>query len=89
MEHIDTKRHRSHILVVLSRLCDNKNRRADVGAATGSIAGNREPTGMPIHMADIASDNIDRECGFSLMESKWRESPFRILGYDAGLLRPG
>jgi DnaK suppressor protein len=70
MERINAKRYRSHILILLARLRDDLSRMADVGAATWRITPNPELTRMPIHLADIAVDNSDRECELSLLESK-------------------
>jgi RNA polymerase-binding protein DksA len=69
MNKADSKQYKERLLAMRDRL------RGDVGQMTNAVLAeppmfaNGASAAMPIHMADIATDNFDREFTLSLMES--------------------
>jgi DnaK suppressor protein len=69
MKKADSKQYKERLLAMRDRL------RGDVGQMTNAVLAeppmfaNGAGAAMPIHMADIATDNFEREFTLSLMES--------------------
>jgi DnaK suppressor protein len=70
MTDIDTKEYKAEILALRARLRDDLDQMADARLERGRSDPNGELSRMPIHMADIGTDNFEREFTLSLMESK-------------------
>jgi len=69
MKKADFKVYRERLLTLRSRLRGDVNTMADAALKKNRSETNGDLSSMPIHMADICSDNFEQEFTLSLMES--------------------
>ncbi len=69
MKKTEMKVYRERLLVLRARLRGDVNQMADSALNKNRLEGNGDHSAMPIHMADIGSDNFEQEFTLSLMES--------------------
>ena len=72
MKDTDLKVHKERLLVLRARLRGDVSQMADGVLEKTLMQANGDLSAMPIHMADIGSDNFEREFTLTLMESKDR-----------------
>lgn len=70
MRRADLKLYKRRILALRSRLRGDVDQMADAVLEKTLSEANGDLSVMPIHMADIGTDNFEREFTLSLMESK-------------------
>jgi len=70
MNKADLKLYKERLLVLRSRLRGDVNHMADAALKQNRSEANGDLSSMPIHMADIGSDNFEQEFTLSLMESE-------------------
>jgi DnaK suppressor protein len=61
---------KSQLLMLRSRLRGDVNKMADTALKKSRSESNGDLSSMPIHMADIGSDNFEQEFTLSLMENE-------------------
>lgn len=66
----ELKPYRERLLALRARLRGDVIRMADSALKNNRTEGNGDLSSMPIHMADIGSDNFEQEFTLSLMESE-------------------
>jgi DnaK suppressor protein len=66
----DVKAYRERLLALRARLRGDVTQMADATLKKNRSEGNGDLSSMPIHMADIGSDNFEQEFTLSLMESE-------------------
>ncbi|MBN2292112.1 MAG: TraR/DksA C4-type zinc finger protein [Pirellulales bacterium] len=69
MKKADFKVYKERLLILRSRLRGDVNNMADAALKKSRSETNGDLSSMPIHMADIGSDNFEQEFTLSLMES--------------------
>ncbi len=70
MKKDDMKLYRNRLLVLRARLRGDVNSMAEAALNKNRMEGNGDLSSMPIHMADIGSDNFEQEFTLSLMQSE-------------------
>ena len=70
MKKDDLKLYRNRLLVLRARLRGDVNSMAEAALNKSRMEGNGDLSSMPIHMADIGSDNFEQEFTLSLMQSE-------------------
>ena len=70
MKKADFKIYRQRLLFLRARLRGDVNKMADAALKQSRTTANGDLSSMPIHMADIGSDNFEQEFTLSLMESE-------------------
>ncbi len=70
MKKTDVKTYRERLLALRARLRGDVNQMADAALKKNRSEGNGDLSSMPIHMADLGSDNFEQEFTLSLMESE-------------------
>jgi len=69
MKKADVKVYKERLLTLRARLRGDVNNLADAALKKNRTEANGDLSSMPIHMADIGSDNFEQEFTLSLMES--------------------
>lgn len=69
MNKADSKQYKERLLAMRGRLRGDVGRMTDAALAGPPMYANGIGAAMPLHMADIATDNFEREFTLSLMES--------------------
>ena len=70
MKKADTKVYRERLLMLRARLRGDVSQLADAALKKSRSEANGDLSSMPIHMADIGSDNFEQEFTLSLMETE-------------------
>jgi RNA polymerase-binding protein DksA len=70
MKKTDVKIYRERLLVLRARLRGDVSQLADAALKKSRSEANGDLSSMPIHMADIGSDNFEQEFTLSLMETE-------------------
>ena len=70
MKKADVKVYRERLLVLRARLRGDVNQLADAALKKSRSEASGDLSSMPIHMADIGSDNFEQEFTLSLMETE-------------------
>ncbi len=70
MKKTDVQLYRDRLLTLRARLRGDVNHMAEAALNKNRMEGNGDLSSMPIHMADIGSDNFEQEFTLSLMESE-------------------
>ena len=70
MKKADIKIYRERLIDLRARLRGDVNQMADATLKKSRTEANGDLSSMPIHMADIGSDNFEQEFTISLMESE-------------------
>ena len=70
MKKADIKTYKERLLVLRARLRGDVNQLADAALKKSRSEANGDLSSMPIHMADLGSDNFEQEFTLSLMESE-------------------
>jgi len=70
MKKADTKVYKERLLLLRARLRGDVSQLADAALKKSRSEANGDLSSMPIHMADIGSDNFEQEFTLSLMESE-------------------
>jgi DnaK suppressor protein len=69
MKNAELQVYKDQLLVLRSRLRGDVNQMADSALRKSRSEANGDLSSMPIHMADIGSDNFEQEFTLSLMEN--------------------
>ena len=69
MKKADVKIYRERLLTLRARVRGDVNNLADAALKKSRTEANGDLSSMPIHMADMGSDNFEQEFTLSLMES--------------------
>jgi DnaK suppressor protein len=69
MNHTEVKLYKERLLELRARLRGDVNGLADAALRKSRSEANGDLSSMPIHMADIGSDNFEQEFTLSLMEN--------------------
>ena len=69
MKKADIKVYKERLIALRARLRGDVNNLADAALKKNRSAANGDLSSMPIHMADLGSDNFEQEFTLSLMES--------------------
>jgi len=70
MKKADLKVYKNRLLSLRARLRGDVNQMADAALKRSRSEANGDLSSMPIHMADIGSDNFEQEFTLSLMENE-------------------
>jgi RNA polymerase-binding protein DksA len=70
MKKAEAKVYRDQLVALRSRLRGDVNQMADAALKKTRSEANGDLSSMPIHMADIGSDNFEQEFTLSLMENE-------------------
>ncbi len=70
MKKAETKVYKERLLALRARLRGDVNQMADAALRKNRMDGVSEISSMPIHMADLGSDNFEQEFTLSLMENE-------------------
>ena len=70
MKKAETKVYKERLLALRSRLRGDVTQMADAALRKNRMEGASEISSMPIHMADLGSDNFEQEFTLSLMENE-------------------
>jgi DnaK suppressor protein len=70
MKKADLKTYKERLLALRARLRGDVSQMADATLKQSRSEANGDLSSMPIHMADIGSDNFEQEFTLSLMESE-------------------
>ena len=70
MNHADMRAYKERLLVLRARLRGDVSQMADAALKNNRAEDNGDLSRMPIHMADLGTDNFEREFTLSLMESE-------------------
>ena len=70
MKKTDEKIYKERLLILRTRLRGDVDYMADAALKKSRSEANGDLSSMPIHMADIGSDNFEQEFTLSLMESE-------------------
>jgi len=70
MKKADLKVYKNRLLSLRARLRGDVNQMADAALKKSRSEANGDLSSMPIHMADIGSDNFEQEFTLSLMENE-------------------
>ena len=68
MKKAEAKVYKERLLALRARLRGDVTQMADAALKKNRMDGGRELSSMPIHMADLGSDNYEQEFTLSLME---------------------
>jgi DnaK suppressor protein len=66
----ETRTFKEQLLAIRARLRGDVNQMADAALKKNRMEGNGDLSSMPIHMADIGSENFEQEFTLSLMETE-------------------
>ena len=66
----DIKNYREQLILLRARLRGDVSQMADAALNKSRTQANGDLSSMPIHMADMGSDNFDQEFTLSLMQSE-------------------
>ncbi len=69
MKKADVKIYKERLLALRARLRGDVNHMADAALKQSRTQANGDLSSMPIHMADLGTDNFEQEFTLSLMES--------------------
>jgi len=69
MKKADMKVYKERLLMLRARLRGDVNQMADAALKKSRTEANGDLSSMPIHMADLGTDNFEQEFTLSLMES--------------------
>lgn len=70
MKKAEMKVYKDRLLLLRARMRGDVTQLADAALKKNRMEGNGETSAMPIHMADIGSDNFEQEFTLSLMENE-------------------
>jgi DnaK suppressor protein len=70
MKKADMKAYKERLVSLRARLRGDVNQMADAALKKNRMEANGEASTMPIHMADIGTDNYEQEFTLSLMETE-------------------
>jgi len=70
MKKTETKVFKEHLLALRARLRGDVSQLADAALKKNRSAANGDLSSMPIHMADLGSDNFEQEFTLSLIENE-------------------
>ena len=70
MNHADMRAYKERLLVLRARLRGDVSDMADAALKNNRAEDNGDLSRMPIHMADLGTDNFEREFTLSLMRSE-------------------
>ncbi len=70
MKRADLKTYKERLLALRARLRGDVDQMADAALKKSRSEANGDLSSMPIHMADIGSDNFEQEFTLSLMETE-------------------
>jgi DnaK suppressor protein len=70
MKKVEMKVYKEKLLIVRARLRGDVTQMADAALKKNRLDGGSDTTSMPIHMADLGSDNFEQEFTLSLMENE-------------------
>lgn len=70
MKKVEMKVYKDRLLTLRARMRGDVSQLADAALKKNGMEGNGETSAMPIHMADIGSDNFEQEFTLSLMENE-------------------
>jgi len=70
MKKAEMKAYKERLLALRARLRGDMSQLADVALKKARAENNGELSSMPIHMADLGTDNFEQEFNLSLMESE-------------------
>jgi DnaK suppressor protein len=70
MKKAEIKAYKERLLALRSRLRGDVSQMADAALRKNRMDGGGEISSMPIHMADLGSDNFEQEFTLSLMENE-------------------
>jgi DnaK suppressor protein len=70
MKKTEMKEFKERLLLLRARLRGDVNQMADAALKKDRSGNNSDASSMPIHMADIGSDNFEQEFTLSLMQSE-------------------
>ena len=70
MKKVEMKVYRERLVALRSRMRGDVNQMAEAALKKTRSEANGDLSSMPIHMADIGSDNFEQEFTLSLMESE-------------------
>lgn len=70
MKKADMKAYKERLLALRARLRGDVNQMADAALKKSRTEANGDLSSMPIHMADIGTDNFEQEFTLSLMQSE-------------------
>jgi DnaK suppressor protein len=70
MNHADMQAYKERLLVLRARLRGDVSHMADGALNSSASEANGDVSRMPIHMADLGTDNFEREFTLSLVESE-------------------
>lgn len=70
MNHADMKAYRDRLLTLRARLRGDVNHMAEAALKKSRSEANGDLSSMPIHMADIGSDNFEQEFTLNLMQNE-------------------
>lgn len=70
MKKADVKTYKEQLISLRARLRGDVNQMADAALRKNRSEANGDLSSMPIHMADIGSDNFEQEFTLSLMQSE-------------------
>jgi len=70
MNNTDTKAYRERLIALRARLRGDVSQLADAALKKSRTEANGDLSSMPIHMADLGSDNFEQEFTLSLMQSE-------------------
>lgn len=70
MKKAETKEYRELLVSLRARLRGDVNQLADAALKKNRAEANGDLSSMPIHMADLGSDNFEQEFTLSLMENE-------------------
>ena len=70
MKNTDVQLYRDRLLALRARLRGDVDQMADAALKKSRSEANGDLSSMPIHMADIGSDNFEQEFTLSLMQSE-------------------
>ncbi len=70
MNHAELQSYKDHLLSLRARLRGDVNQLANSALKKSRSEANGDLSSMPIHMADLGSDNFEQEFTLSLMENE-------------------
>jgi len=70
MKKAEMKVYKQRLVALRARLRGDVTQMADTALNKNRVEGSGEPSSMPIHMADLGSDNYEQEFTLSLMETE-------------------
>ena len=91
MNRVELKVYKDRLLVLRARMTGDVNQLQENSLRKSRSEANGDLSSMPIHMADIGSDNYEQEFSLSLMENEGaalERSRRRWIGSKRGLTGP-